>query len=469
MKDNILFWIIGIAAIFLVFTQTNIFKTESQEDFVAIKVHYYDKDMNEIFPLNSIGGFSVVPQTLKTSSNVETIDPALADDYGIVAKEDFEHNFENGLPEIPGEDIEDVPSSSSFFNNLIFQIGTFGIVTTTKTIRIDASNTDTYCYRKDSTPSYNFDPNNLNDIGSDEITGGVEVCNGLMRFHVTGLPADLASASQIQSVTLNYFTGTIYSDEGNGASTDFGLVNNLENYDWTPDNEAEEEIMFERLEKMSSTGLIFTYKFQENEENRWFSNEIGTTNVKNEIIDNKDGIPDNVLAIGIEGEYDTNDDERVDFDDEDNVNKPYIIIKYTVDTCVPETCSSLGKQCGLWSDTCGGTLSCGVPTAGFICTTEGLIEPEPAFISFEVTATNTGVVAFENVAPSSASPVEFQNALNLNDIRTLDIGQSATWFSNNITILSSWDATTIFSICVSGTNEFNGMIETKCSSIENVV
>lgn len=38
-----------------------------------------------------------------------------------------------------------------------------------------------------------------------------------------------------------------------------------------------------------------------------------------------------------------------------------------VTTCTPETCSSLGYTCGSASDGCGGTLNCGTCGSGFIC------------------------------------------------------------------------------------------------------
>lgn len=39
--------------------------------------------------------------------------------------------------------------------------------------------------------------------------------------------------------------------------------------------------------------------------------------------------------------------------------------------CVPVTCSSLGKQCGSWSDGCGSTIYCGTCPSGKTCDTNG--------------------------------------------------------------------------------------------------
>ena len=36
--------------------------------------------------------------------------------------------------------------------------------------------------------------------------------------------------------------------------------------------------------------------------------------------------------------------------------------------CVPDTCLSLGYECGTWDDGCGGTLNCGTCSSGYSCT-----------------------------------------------------------------------------------------------------
>lgn len=42
-----------------------------------------------------------------------------------------------------------------------------------------------------------------------------------------------------------------------------------------------------------------------------------------------------------------------------------------VPSCVPATCSSLGKECGTWSDKCNGNLDCGTCSGGNSCTVNG--------------------------------------------------------------------------------------------------
>lgn len=39
--------------------------------------------------------------------------------------------------------------------------------------------------------------------------------------------------------------------------------------------------------------------------------------------------------------------------------------------CTPSSCSSLGKNCGSWSDGCGGTLNCGSCSGGQLCSSSG--------------------------------------------------------------------------------------------------
>ena len=42
-----------------------------------------------------------------------------------------------------------------------------------------------------------------------------------------------------------------------------------------------------------------------------------------------------------------------------------------VSSCVPATCSSLGKLCGVWNDNCGGTVNCGSCLTGESCNISG--------------------------------------------------------------------------------------------------
>ncbi|MDP2907382.1 MAG: hypothetical protein Q8O03_05570 [Nanoarchaeota archaeon] len=53
-------------------------------------------------------------------------------------------------------------------------------------------------------------------------------------------------------------------------------------------------------------------------------------------------------------------------------NSPYTCDSTTCScVCTPATCSSLDKQCGSWSDGCGGTLNCGSCPSGYGCASDG--------------------------------------------------------------------------------------------------
>ena len=41
-------------------------------------------------------------------------------------------------------------------------------------------------------------------------------------------------------------------------------------------------------------------------------------------------------------------------------------------TCVPQTCTSMGKNCGTHSDGCGGLVNCGSCTSGTVCSPDGV-------------------------------------------------------------------------------------------------
>jgi len=43
-----------------------------------------------------------------------------------------------------------------------------------------------------------------------------------------------------------------------------------------------------------------------------------------------------------------------------------------VQSCTPKTCQELGKSCGMWSDGCGGYVSCGDCGEGQVCSNEGV-------------------------------------------------------------------------------------------------
>ena len=194
-----------------------------------------------------------------------------------------------------------------------------------------ASRTDTYCDDMGDTPEYDYHADVLNDIGSDEITGGIEECNGLMQFYVDGFSWQLEQTWQIDSVYLHIRTMNIISEEDNGASIDFCIIDDAEDYDWTPNDQTEIEEDFDRLEECSSVDFLFDYSFEEEEDYTWFSWRIDNldSEIASEIIDNKDGFPDDVLAIGMEGEYDSDDDERVDFyDEDDGTSAPYIVVNW---------------------------------------------------------------------------------------------------------------------------------------------
>ena len=444
-NNNTIFWIIGI--IVLVFLILPKLQIQEQEEFTTIKVHYYDKYGNEIFSQTPTGTFSIVPSTSETNPNIETIDPSLADDIGTEGQYAPDNRRRSNVGgervrvilsegESTKKDIDyPKPSILDTLKTLIFQIGIFGL--TTNTVTIEASNTDTYCQNWDTNQGtwWNYDADILQGIGSEwfihpEFTVTWK-CHGLMQFPVTSLPSDLTSADQITSVILHYRTKYIQSDEGDGVQTVFALFPNLESYDWTPNDDNEISMIWNRIFDMWLTGGEFneyyltSHKFFESEEGKWFSREIGTTIVKNEIIANKDGSPDNVLAIGVFGEMDM-DNEYVTFNWD---YEPYIVITYTS----------------------------GVE--------------EAVDISFEVTAMNSPLaeINYIGVSITDATPIELKNALPTTTY-DLPIGSSQTWYSENIIIKEEWKGTTqTFEVWVSGTNEYTDLIETKYASTDLIL
>ncbi len=181
-----------------------------------------------------------------------------------------------------------------------------------------------------------------------------------MEFVVTSLPAELTSTSMISDVDLYIYPYWISSEEGNGVDLDFCVIEELEDIDSTPNDEAEEGDMFHMFEEKCETGGtydcyyndceinmedLFSYNFDEGvDEDKWMSFDITTDEVKSEIIQNMDSSPDNSLAIGIHGEYDTNDDEMVDIRGEDDTGtSPYIRIVYSTNVAPTWTSMTLSS------------------------------------------------------------------------------------------------------------------------------
>ena len=71
--------------------------------------------------------------------------------------------------------------------------------------------------------------------------------------------------------------------------------------------------------------------------------------------------------------------------------------------CVPDTCGSLGYNCGSWDDGCGGTLDCGTCGSGYVCT---------AGTCVVVTPNGNGVAP--PVANIALNPTEFNIDMEIN-------------------------------------------------------
>lgn len=104
-------------------------------------------------------------------------------------------------------------------------------------------------------------------------------------------------------------------------------------------------------------------------------------------------------------------------------------------------------------------------SSGYTCES-GVCIQSIEYISFEVTATNTGNVSLD-VIITNATPIEFLNALNITDIRTINKGQSTIWNSELIEVKSGWKGTTqIFTVFGEGYYIDTGQTKTESGSIE---
>lgn len=474
-NQNTILWILGIAILLLlVVTQTNLFQTQETEDF-SIKVHYYDINGDEIYPDAKISGEDTLSyfnffKNIFSSSTLPLVGASVIDEEHLNEENNYEPNFlekliRNLIPATANDEIEldsdeigeirekkDIP-----FN--IFDL--FSIVTTTKTITLPITYARTYTYREcdDDYDDYDSNYNSLDPLGADQKSnvdhGDCRVVgNAIMRFSTTSLPSDLTSSSQITSVKLTYRIDNVVDDD-NGASTDFAVITSLSS------NLPGTSTMWEDLEYVS--GLAgFTHNMLESQEEQTFTS-INLPNAASEIMERDS------LDIGIEGESNSigGDDEYGDLYSIGESYAPYITIKYNVQTCVPETCSSLGYECGTWDDTCGGQLNCGTCGDGYACS-DGQCVEDISYISFDITATNTGNVDITQARIVSATPIEFLNSLNINDLRSINKGQSTTWNSGLIEVKPEWKGvTTSFEVSIEGASSYEEIQKyTKSTTIE---
>ena len=92
--------------------------------------------------------------------------------------------------------------------------------------------------------------------------------------------------------------------------------------------------------------------------------------------------------------------------------------------CVPDTCASLGYNCGSWGDGCGGTLDCGTCASGYVCTAGTCVA--------EVTPNGNGVAP--PVANIALNPTEFNIDMEINTnvervIKVTNLGTSTITIS----------------------------------------
>jgi hypothetical protein len=89
--------------------------------------------------------------------------------------------------------------------------------------------------------------------------------------------------------------------------------------------------------------------------------------------------------------------------------------------CVPDTCASLGYNCGSWGDGCGGTLDCGTCGSGYTCTAGTCVAVTPG----------NGAAPSVNIA---LDPTEFNIDMEINTnvqrvIKVTNLGTSTITIS----------------------------------------
>ncbi|MFA6073999.1 MAG: hypothetical protein WC758_07830 [Candidatus Woesearchaeota archaeon] len=107
-------------------------------------------------------------------------------------------------------------------------------------------------------------------------------------------------------------------------------------------------------------------------------------------------------------------------------NVPYLTITYTTQTCNPESCSTQGKTCGIWSDTCSAVLDCGTAPSGYYCNSTGQTAILPT-LKLQLIMTNDGSVPLKDVTI-------FENKLVWTNLGNSNTGNLYSFPSLNYTI-----------------------------------
>ncbi|KKN08550.1 hypothetical protein LCGC14_1055500 [marine sediment metagenome] len=425
-QNNTILWIIGIVIIFLVFTNSSFTK---KEDFVALKVHYYDQSGNEI---------NMQENEVEIKSETKNFFKDLISSINIFAIGDF-INFWGFAS--ANDDAEGITTNG--VNIWVVDDTDFDVYKYT----MSGSYLGRWSLNSGQDNPQGITTNGVNIWVVDDTPGGESVFKYTMSgsyinrwllrdaSEVNGRPTGITTDGSSIWIT-DYYNGVFkYTMSGSFVNRWFLQSPNIQpdgittdgNYIWVVDNTNDRAFKY-----FKNGAFVDSWILQSS----------------------------NVNPTGI-----TFDGNRFLVSDESSSNEGAFVYD---GPCQQDTCSSIGKQCGTWGDSCGGTITCGPCQAGSTCDAGGMCLLTPTFISFEITATNTGDVPFKNLAPSSANPIEFWTVLD-KTIYNLPIGGFQTWVSGQIEIKPEWDATTVFSVCISGEDIFTNQTITKCNSVSGVV
>lgn len=486
-NENTIFWIIGIVIV-VVLILPKLQLTTEPEEFVSIKAHYYDKYGNEVFPLIQ-DSTTTAPQTQteieipieeKEGFNlIDSIKDFINDMLSVVRVGPFATVDYDGQcsPSSCPSGYSEVEKYCDSTYNVCFRVcekyiaggcGSYGSWSSTSPWTyavgvgddniwkrsVSKSTYTSSCYQfygKATLSVTDWDPGGLFHSAAQSREVDVKTDLG-------GSTGACSSSAQTSTQTLGRGDGTTYRAEGKfipytagscGGSIAYGIEGTLKVYlyyrtaSWTSGHYDEEERSCQyECDRDSECG--------------------------------SDGYTGSKYCQGGDVYQNYRTYDCYDYECTDSVSAKKVEDCGTLGcsggvclTCTPKTCSVLGKECGSWPDGCGGTVTCPTCPTGYTCDVNGQCIEDIVDISFEVTATNIGDIDFTDLTITDATPIEFENALDLTDIRDLPKDSSQTWYSNKITIKPEWGPSTVFEVCMEGT--YIAGTKTQCNSISGVI
>jgi hypothetical protein len=328
----------------------------------------------------------------------------------------------------------------------------FGIIQNNYQLEITSIPIEGYIEREGSST---YDKHSDQDVVSGRTSAGIyPAYRGYIAFNLAEAII-MPNNSLITDVILNHAT---YSYQPNGQTSMYINGFRDSDVDITPITNDENNELYQWI----NTYHRYLFNIQSLQEGWGFYN----TNLGQDAVSEfsyaldrrRQGLSDNLFIIGLDQDVSCCDVKYVIHVNQapTSYTPPSLTINYQTSTCVTESCSTQGKTCGNWSDTCSGVLNCGGIPSGYLCNSTGQLVQIPS-VSYKINVVNNGNAPYKDIKLISTTPSNFFSSFPTN-IFTLNPGQSNNWTSIPIDI-SSYHGQT-FTINIQANNTYTNQINT---------